>query len=84
MSVGREEEEDQINISPNQASVHEQNVYWTVQHNTKVILGDEFAASTLFFQAVPDSVSFSLQTPFVSSPSGMREGDPVFLSVFVQ
>lgn len=38
----------------------------------------------VFFPSIPDCVSFSLQTQFASSPSGMREGDPVFLSIFVQ
>lgn len=41
---------------------------------TGVWTADEFGASCL---------SFSLQMLFVSSPSGMREGDPIFLSVLV-
>lgn len=55
-------------------------VYHSVPATTLAHFADELAAfSTL--RALADSVSFSLQALLVSSPSGMREGAPVFLSV---
>ena len=80
----RGHKEEQINIRRSQARVRVQDVYRKVKRNTMANFG---AFTLLFFfypQAVHDSVFFSLQTAFVSSPSGLREGDPVFLSVFVQ
>lgn len=54
--------------------------YQSVEHDTLAHFVDELAAfSTL--RALADSVSFSLQALLISSPSGVREGAPVFLSV---